>query len=159
MRIPSVFPADIAQLSVSQLAALPAAQQVEISRHLDEAIDWLKQARAKFDHAMRQCYGDFIGAARQQAGQGVGTIHWQDGSVYVSVDYPQCVRWDQSQLATMAKRIALSGEKVDDFLDITYGIGEERFTNWPSSLRTQFASARVVEPGEPIIRLSLVEEA
>ena len=158
MRDPRFFPADIAHLSVSQLAALPAAQQAEISRHLDEAIDWLNQARAKFDRAMRQCYGDLIGAARHQTGQG-GLIHWQDGSVCVSVDYPQCVCWDQNQLATMAQRIALSGQRVDDFLDIRYGIAEERYTNWPPSLQAQFASARSVQSGEPIIRLTLVEEA
>ena len=48
----TLYPADIAAMSVGQLAALPPAQKAEISRHLDEALAWLKQARAKFDAAL-----------------------------------------------------------------------------------------------------------
>jgi len=40
----TLYPADIAAMSVAQLAALPPEQKAEISRHLDEAIAWLKQA-------------------------------------------------------------------------------------------------------------------
>ena len=42
----TLYPADIAAMSVGQLAALPPAQKAEISRNLDEALAWLKQARA-----------------------------------------------------------------------------------------------------------------
>ena len=45
----TLFPADIAAMSVGQLAALPAAQKAEINRNLGEALDWLKKARTKFD--------------------------------------------------------------------------------------------------------------
>ena len=45
----TIFPADIAEMSVSQLAALPPAQKHEIDKNLDAAIDWLKKARTKFD--------------------------------------------------------------------------------------------------------------
>jgi len=50
----TIFPADIAEMSVSQLAALPAAQKAEIDKNLDEALDWLKKARTKFDAALDQ---------------------------------------------------------------------------------------------------------
>lgn len=36
----SIFPVDIAEMSVSQLAALPPAQKHEIDKNLDAAIDW-----------------------------------------------------------------------------------------------------------------------
>ena len=45
----TLFPADIAAMSVSQLAALPAEQKAEIDKNLDEALSWLKKARTKFD--------------------------------------------------------------------------------------------------------------
>lgn len=35
----TIFPADIAEMSVSQLAALPPAQKHEIDKNLDAAID------------------------------------------------------------------------------------------------------------------------
>ena len=37
----SIFPADIAEMSVSQLANLPAQQLVEVDTNLDQAIAWL----------------------------------------------------------------------------------------------------------------------
>jgi hypothetical protein len=40
----TLYPADLAALSVAQLAALPPEQKAEISRNLDEALAWLKQA-------------------------------------------------------------------------------------------------------------------
>ncbi|RRN79392.1 hypothetical protein EIM50_08990 [Pseudoxanthomonas sp. SGD-10] len=44
----TLYPADIAAMSVAQLAALPPEQKAEISRHLDEAIAWLKQYGHRF---------------------------------------------------------------------------------------------------------------
>ena len=54
----TVFPADIAEMSVSQLAALPPDVKREVDKNLDAAIDWLKKARTKFDAALDQCYGE-----------------------------------------------------------------------------------------------------
>ena len=48
----SIFPADIAEMSVSQLANLPAQQLVEVDTNLDQAIAWLKAARTKLDSAL-----------------------------------------------------------------------------------------------------------
>ena len=50
----TIFPADIAEMSVSQLAALLPEQKREVDKNLDEALDWLKKARAKFDAALDQ---------------------------------------------------------------------------------------------------------
>ena len=43
----TLYPADIAAMSVGQLAALPAAQKAEIDKNLGEAIDWLKNVQQK----------------------------------------------------------------------------------------------------------------
>ena len=57
----TIFPVDIAEMSVSQLAALPPEQKCEVDKNLDAAIDWLKKARTKFDAALEQCYGRRFG--------------------------------------------------------------------------------------------------
>jgi hypothetical protein len=64
----TIFPADIAEMSVSQLAALPPEQKAEIDKNLDAAIDWLKKARTKFDAALDAAYGEQARAARGQGG-------------------------------------------------------------------------------------------
>ncbi|MFC4157982.1 hypothetical protein [Pandoraea sp. CB10b_02] len=154
----TVFPADIAAMSVGQLAALPPDQKAEISRNLDEALDWLKKARAKFDVALDAAYGEQVRAARFEAGKDFGVIHLQDGPLRVTVDTPKRVSWDQAQLAATARRIAEAGEKVEDYLDVEFSVSESRFNNWPAALRSQFEAARTVKPGKPTFRLTLTSE-
>ena len=138
----TLFPADIAAMSVGQLAALPPAQKAEISRNLDEALAWLKQARA----------------ALRESGRDFGTAHISDGPLHLKFELPKKVSWDQKQLAEIAERIVASGEKVEGYLDIKLSVSESRFTNWPSALQQQFAAARTVDSGKPSFTLSLDSE-
>jgi hypothetical protein len=154
----TLYPADIASMSISQLAALPPEQKAEIHRNLDEALAWLKQARAKFDAALDAAYGEQARAARLEAGKDFGVVHLNDGPLRVTVDVPKRVAWDQAQLAAIARRIAEAGDRVEDYLDVEFSVPESRFNNWPAALREQFASARTVKPGKPVFRLILGPE-
>ncbi|MES0875035.1 hypothetical protein [Sinimarinibacterium thermocellulolyticum] len=154
----TLYPADIAAMSIGQLAALPPEQKAEISRHLDEALAWLKQARAKFDAALEAAYGEQARAARLQAGKDFGVVHLNEGPLRVTVDLPKRVAWDQARLSEMARRIAAAGERVEDYLDVEYSVSESRFNAWPAALRAQFEPARSVKPGKPTFRLTLVPE-
>ena len=154
----TLFPADIAAMSVGQLAALPAAQKAEIDKNFIDAIDWLKKERAKFDAALDVAYGERARAARLDAGKDFGVIHLTDGPLRVTVDQPKRASWDQEQLAAIARRIAASGERVEDYLDIEFSVSESRFNNWPPALRAQFEAARTVKPGKSSFRLALTSE-
>ncbi|WP_131111612.1 hypothetical protein [Sulfuricystis thermophila] len=154
----TLYPADIAAMSIGQLAALPPEQKAEISRHLDEALAWLKQARAKFDAALDAAYGEQARAARLQAGKDFGVVHLNEGPLRVTVDLPKRVAWDQARLSEMARRIAAAGERVEDYLDVEYSVSESRFNHWPPALRAGFEAARTVKPGKPTFRLALVSE-
>ena len=154
----TIFPADLAAMSVSQLAQLPPAQKAEISRNLDEALAWLKQARAKFDAALEAAYGEQAHAARREAGKDFGVVHVSDGPLRVTVDVPKRVSWDQAQLAAIAQRIAAAGERLEDYLDVEFSVSESRFSNWPAALRAQFEAARTVKPGKPSFRLAFDSE-
>ena len=154
----TIFPADIAEMSVSQLASLPPAQKQEISRNLDEALDWLKKTRAKFDAALDQCYGEQARAALRESGRDFGAAHISDGPLHLKFEMPKKVSWDQKQLAEIAHRIVASGEKVEGYLDVKLSVSESRFTNWPPALQQQFAVARTVDSGKPSFTLSLDSE-
>lgn len=154
----TIFPADLAAMSVSQLAELPPTQKAEISRDLDEALAWLKQARAKFDAALDAAYGEQARAARLEAGKDFGVVHLNDGPLRVTVDVPKRVSWDQAQLAVIAQRIAAAGERVEDYLDVEFSVSESRFNNWPAALRSQFEAARTVKPGKSTFRLTFDSE-
>ena len=53
----SIFPADIAEMSIAQLANLPTQQLYEVDANIDKAITWLKGARTKVDAALEQRFG------------------------------------------------------------------------------------------------------
>ena len=150
----TLLPAELAELSVAQLAALSPQQKILLAQQLEQAGEWLKQVKARFDAALEQTYGDRIRSARSDGGKDFGVVHHNDGEVRLSVDVSKRVSWDQAQLATIAKRIDAAGESVGEFIDIAYSISESRFQNWPSTLRAQFEAARTVKPGKPTYRLS-----
>jgi hypothetical protein len=148
----TLLPAELAELSVAQLAALSPQQKILLARQLEQAGEWLKQVKARFDAALEQTYGDRIRAARS-GGKDFGVVHVADGDLRLSVDVSKRVTWDQAQLATIAKRIDAAGESAEEFIDVSYSISESRFQNWPSTLRSQFEGARTVKPGKPTYRL------
>ena len=154
----TLFPADIAAMSVGQLAALPAVQKAEIDKNLDEALSWLKKARTKFDAALDVAYGEQARAALRESGRDFGTAHISDGPLHLKFELPKKVSWNQQQLTEIAERIVASGEKVEGYLDIKLSVSESRYTNWPPALQQQFAAARTVDCGKPSFTLSLDSE-
>ena len=148
------LPTDITEMSVAQMATLTPQQKAQVSHHLDQIADWLKNSRAKFEASLEHAYGERIRHARTDAGRDFGVVHIADGDVRVSVDQSKRVSWDQVQLATIAQRIAAAGERVEEFIDVAYSVSESRYLNWPSSLRAQFEGARTVKSGKPSYRLT-----
>ena len=155
----TLFPADIAAMSISQLAALPAAQKAEIDKNLDEALSWLKKARAKFDAALDAAYGEQARTVLRDSGRDFGTAHISDGPLRIKFELPKKVSWDQKKLKAIAERIVASGEAVESYLDVKLAVPESRYTNWPPALQQQFADARTVEAGKAVFDLSLGQEA
>ena len=154
----TLFPADIAEMSVNQLAALPPTQKAEIDKNLDAAIDWLKKARTKFDAALDQRYGQQARAALHESGRDFGTAHISDGPLHLKFELPKKVTWNQQQLVEIAERIVASGDKVESYLDVKLSVPESRYTNWPPALQQQFAAARTVDSGKPSFTLSFDSE-
>lgn len=154
----TIYPAQLTEMSVAQLEALPADQLAEVLHNLEQLQDWTKQAKAKLDTALVRRFGELERAARADSGKDFGTVHFSEGPLRVTVDVPKRVSWDQAQLAAIAGRIAAAGEKVEDYLDVEFSVSESRFNNWPAALRSQFEAARTVKPGKPSFRLSLESE-
>ena len=154
----TIFPDQITRITEDELAALPAAQLHEIDINLAQLVEWVKKAQAKTHNAKKRRYAEQEKAARAEAGKDFGTVHFQDGPIRVTVDTPKRVSWDQAQLAEMAKRIAASGDRVEDYLDVEFSVPESRFTNWPTALREQFAAARTVKPGKASYDLTATSE-
>lgn len=146
------------ELSVAEIAALTSDRKLDLSRQIEEALDVVKKAKAKFDAAVELAYAEQLKAARADAGKDFGTAHICDGILRVTCDIPKRVSWDQKTLGEIARRIAAAGERVEDYIDVEFSIPESRFNALPSAWREQFEPARTAKPGKPSFRLSLRHE-
>ena len=153
----TVFPADIAEMSIAQLASLPTQQLYEVDTNLDQAIAWLKSARTKVDAALEQRFGVQGREALRDTGRDFGTAHLKADGLHVKFELPKKVSWDQKKLKAIAERIVASGEAVESYLDVKLAVLESRYTNWPPALQQQFADARTVEAGKATFEISLDE--
>lgn len=151
----TLYPADLASMTVAQLAAAPIQDLLDAERNVDEAIAFLKPLRAKLDAAKLQRYGEQARTALRDSGRDFGTAHVNDGALHIKYELPKKVTWSQTILKEMAERIVASGDKVEDYIDVKLSVSESRYTNWPTALQEQFAAARTVEEGKPTITLTL----
>ncbi|CAK0772116.1 conserved hypothetical protein [Gammaproteobacteria bacterium] len=154
----SIYPEGLASLSVGQLAHLPANQLAEVYNNLDQLATWLKKTRAKVDAALEQRYGESCRTALLQSGRDFGITHIQDEEIQVSYDLPKRVSWDQAKLAVIAKNLAASGERLEDYIDVELSVSESRYKAWPSRIQEQFTPARTVKPGKVSIKLAIDNE-
>ena len=154
----TVFTSDLADLSVAQLVVLPPASLQEYDTLLSAVQTQLKQARDRLTTALEQRYGAEARTALRASGRDFGVTHLTDGALTITYELPKRATWDQQQLTAIAKRIAASGDRVEDFLEIELSVPESRWTAWPPVLKEQFAAARTVKAGKPAFRLAMVGE-
>ncbi len=151
----TLYPGDIAAMSVAQMARLAPVQKHELKKNLLEASDFLKKQMLKLDAALEQSYAERAKAALMESGRDFGTTHITDGPLCIKVEWPKKVSWDQKKLAEIAERVVASGEQVKSYMDVKLAVSETRYTHWPPALQQQFADARSVEAGKPTFTLNL----
>jgi acyl-CoA synthetase (AMP-forming)/AMP-acid ligase II len=144
----TIFPDRLTAMTEADLAALPVEQLYEVHLNLAQLVDWVKKAQAKTHGALQRRYVEREREARAEVGKDFGVVHLQDESIRVTVDTPKRISWDQKQLAEMAKRIAASGDRVEDYLDVEFSVPESRFTNWPAALRRDLVVTVDHGPGD-----------
>lgn len=154
----TIFPADIVEMSISQIAGLPHQRLQEFDISLNELMTRIKQARERLNATLDQRYGEQGRAALVESGRDFGVTHLSDGPLRVTYELPKRVLWKQSRLAEIAERIVAAGERVQDYMDVELSVSESRFNNWPPALKEQFAVARTVKPGKASFRLALVNK-
>lgn len=149
----SIYPAEIAEMTAAQLAALPHAKLVEATTNLDEVLKWAKENRQKLDAALEIRFGAQAKTALNDSGRDFGSVHFNDGPVSVSYELPKRVSWDQPKLKAIAERIVAAGESLSEYIDVELSVAEKRFTAWPSNMKEQFMDARTVKPGKASIKI------
>ncbi len=150
----TVFPADLTDMPVTQLAKLPLRQLHEVDANLDQLVEWVKAARTKLDAALDQRFGEAARSALHDSGRDFGTAHISDGNLRIKFDLPKKVEWDQAKLAALVERITEAGDNPAQYVEISYRVSETKYGAWPEVLREQFAAARTLKAGKPGFHLT-----
>lgn len=104
-------------------------------------------------------YANAIGAAYDAQSKDFGTVRVSDGAYEIVADRAKKVEWDQAALAAAGDKIAAAGDDPHEYLDVSYGVSERKYTAWPEHIRKVFEPARTVRPGAMSIKLVLKEAA
>lgn len=155
---PAIYPAAIAEMSVSDLAKLSIEQKRELDANLDQAIGWLKKARTKFDAALDQCYGERARAQLSDEGKDSGTTHIHDSGFDITVEIGKDIKYEAKGLAELAAKIAATGGDPREYIEIKYEVSEAKYKAWPQHLREPFERLRTVTPKKAKFTLSRVGE-
>lgn len=147
--------ADLTDMGIGAVAALPASDLAMLADEAREALDHAKSIKDWLDGAIALKYGDAAAAARQTAGKDAGTIRFQDGPVTVIADLPKKVEWDQPMLAALVDRIRADGEDPAEYIEISYKVSERKYSAWPGHIRSAFEAARTVRVGKLTFKLQL----
>ena len=151
----TIYPEHLADMTTAQVEKLPATRLYEVHRNLGELASWVRREQSKVHNAMQRRFEEQIRQAKEESGKDFGTVRFRDGELSIGVTTPKRVIWDQTVLVDLARRIANSGDRIEEYLDVEFSVPEDRFNNWPSSLRDQFEAARTVKPGKVSFELKL----
>ena len=149
-----IYPAQLAELSIKQLAGLPAHQLVQAHDELNQLITWSAQIRAKLDAAIELRVGNAARHAMTTSGQS-GEVCFDQDDLSVRFSQRLQIQWDQSSLRDFARRIAEAGDHVENFLDVQFSVDEVRYQSWRPSLQALVARARIEVLGMPTFDLAL----
>lgn len=152
-------------LNPEQLLAAPVADLARQSSESlfqikNQAADLTSLAKALAEHidrALDRKYAERAHQLRLVAGKDAGIVHFEDGQVQVTADLPKKVKWDQSRLADITRRIVDSGDDPAQYVEVSYRVSETKFNAWPDTLKGAFAPARTLETGKQSFRLALVK--
>lgn len=147
--------ADLEQLPIAAISALPADQLVLLQDEVEALVDTAKRLSSRLESALALRYAERTQGLRQALQKDTGTIRFHDGDVVVVADIPRKITWDQAQLAALVERIRNQGNDPGDYVELGYRVPERKYAAWPEPIREAFAPARRVQPGKPSFRLAL----
>lgn len=136
------------QMPLGEVAALPASELARLQKEVAEAVSQTKLVSDLLNGVLARRFGDRATAIRQESGKEFGIVRFHEDGIELIADQKKEVSWDQGKLATIATRIAESGEDVSEYIKTTLTVDERKFSAWPLHIRDAFVDARTVRTGK-----------
>lgn len=148
----------ITNLPLGELCALNPKTLISLISDADSNLEKAKRTKAWLDGALKMKYEDKAQGLRQLKGKDTGAISFDDSGVKVIAALPKKVSWDQNKLKTLVQRIRDDGDNPEDYVEVSYRVGERNYTAWPTHIRKCFEDARTLCVGKQTFTLQINSE-
>lgn len=118
----------------------------------------LARANANISQALRLKFDARLAEQRRLRQKDTGIVSFRHDGFLIKGDRSKSVKWDQEMLAKLWDEIIASGDKPENYIKITYAVGEREYSAWPEFIKTMFEPARTVTTGQETITVESYEE-
>lgn len=135
-------------LSDEQLAALGADQLYALQQDVDGAVSIWKTRRDKLDEILEQRYGGRAMQKLLSEAKDTGTVNLEDNGFTAKRVTKRNIKYDQSGLGALHKKITDSGDDPKQYIKVEYDISETAYQAWPDKIKAMFEPLRTVTPSK-----------
>ncbi|MBF0143058.1 MAG: hypothetical protein HQL59_06320 [Magnetococcales bacterium] len=145
------------QMPMGKVATLPARELARLQQEAGKVMERAKLINNLLDGVFVRRFGDRAAAIRQESGKEYGVIRFHEDELEIVADLKKEVKWDQQKLATIVSRIAESGEDPGEYVKLTHGVDERKYSAWPNHIKAVFEEARTTQSGRQAFKIVVPE--
>lgn len=145
------------QMPVGDITALPVRELARLQHEAAEAFARVKLLNDLLDGVFARRFGEQAAAMRLESGKDFGVIRFHEDGLEIIADLKKEVKWDQMKLRAIVSRIAESGEDPGEYIKLTHGVDERKYSSWPAHIKAVFEKARTVQVGRQTFRIAPTE--
>ena len=148
----------ITNLPLGELCALNSKTLIALINDADANLKKAQRIKDWLDGALKLKYEERAQGLRQLKGKDTGSISFEDDGIKVIAALPKKISWDQSKLKTLVQRIRDKGDNPEEYVEVSYKVGERNYSAWPSHIRKCFEDARTLCVGKQTFTLHINSE-
>lgn len=119
----------------------------------DKLLAPIEAKKEEYKNQLLSMLSDEIKNSLDGKAYGCGTANFETDTKTIKVTVGKKVDWDQNKLKSIWNDIRKGGENPEEYITVKYGVSENAYKSWPSSISDVFEPARTVTPSKPTIKI------
>ncbi|MBF0154654.1 MAG: hypothetical protein HQL64_13010 [Magnetococcales bacterium] len=145
------------QMPLGEVAALPVRELARLQQEAAAAMGRARLVNELLDGVFARRFGDQAAAIRRENGKEFGVVRFRKDGLEIVADLKKEVKWDQQKLAAIVSRITESGEDPGEYVKLTHGVDERKYSSWPNHIKAVFEEARTTQTGRQAFKIVVTE--
>jgi len=119
----------------------------------DRSIALIEKGKKEYQEKLLSMLSDEVKNSLDGKAYGCGTANIETDTKTIKVTVGKKVDWDQDKLKSIWNDIQKGGENPEEYITVKYGVSENAYKSWPSSISDVFEPARTVTPYKPTLKI------